>query len=220
MVNHHLRWANYYGVSLFVSSWWGAGSFEDITTRDYLLTGSNLGNVQLALFCESLGLLQRLDGNSIPFVEGGANEQQLKSDFAYMATKYFDHPNYLKIDGMPVVFLYVTRVCAGNYQQAFENPREHIRQFSYAVYLVGDEVFWADPNIDRIGKFDAIIAYNMHGPSQYNGYPDDTCFIAGVEQVYKRYQKACKSCQRKVDLIPGIMPAFNDRGVRLEPIIT
>ena len=37
------------------------------------------------------------------------NFNNLVPDFRYLANNYFQDPNYLKIDGRPVVFMYLTR---------------------------------------------------------------------------------------------------------------
>lgn len=218
VINQHLQWANSYRVKHLVASWWGQGSFEDVTIRDYLLPACseacNIGEVQIGLFYESSGILQRED-SGIHFSEGGSNEQQLIDDFVYMAETYFNHPNYLRIDGKPVVYLYLTRIFKGSYRQVFDNARAHIRtNYGIEMDLVGDEVWWKDPNEERIGTFDAITAYNMHGPAEYDGYPGDTNFIWDMKMVYHIYQDVANNLQ--VDFIPGIIPAFNDRGVRLE----
>ncbi|CAB9521484.1 Glycoprotein endo-alpha-1,2-mannosidase-like protein [Seminavis robusta] len=217
VIDQHFQWAKDYGINLFVASWWGRDSFEDITLRDYMFPSSNLGDLKIALFYESFGLLAKNSNNQIDF-DDTANQQKLISDLSYMAETYFGHSNYFTIHDKAVVFFYVTRVYTGNYRHAFDAAKAHIQSsYDCELYLIGDEVWWSDPVIDRIATFDAITAYNLHGPSRYNGYPEATGFIQESESLYKNYQDVAKDCHgKKVDLIPGVLPAFNDRGVRLE----
>ena len=259
IVDQHFVWANEYGITQFMASWWGPGSFEDTTIRNVLLRSPKMGKLKVGLFYESTGLLQMEKNGSISFdsINNNTNTLKLISDFEYMAATYFHNPGYLKVDGKPVVYIYLTRIFLGGdaLRTTFQNLRSRIlEKYGYEMYLVGDDMTWGHedkdgttrpltPNdIDRIRLFDGITAYNMHGPARYNGYPDDTNFLAHVERTYDMYQHVpkeslsvstwgwmhflswfwCKPTTERespiktVDVIPGITPGFNDRGVRLE----
>jgi glycoprotein endo-alpha-1,2-mannosidase len=207
-----LGWAQGYGVDYFISSWWGAGSYEDVTTRNHVMTSPAIGPTKVTLLYESLTLLPRTAG-LITF--DAAAESKLVSDFDYLARTYFGHPSYLKVNGRPVVFLYVTRIWRGNYAHAIATLRSTIKaRYGYDLYLVGDEVDWdGSPNADRIKLFDAVTAYTMYSDLQTPGWPADTGYLPGVRTRYSAFKSVADA--HGVRFIPNVLPQFNDRGVRL-----
>ncbi|CAB9499620.1 Glycoprotein endo-alpha-1,2-mannosidase-like protein [Seminavis robusta] len=218
-VDQHLEWANEYGISQFICSWWGPQNANDYVLLHNLLRSPKLGrNFKIALLYESLGLLDifKAEDGSLHFDEQGKAYRTLLSHVEYMAQQYFSHPNYLKVHGgKPVVYFYVTRIFQGAYRQAFAKLRLTIQQdYGVDLYLVGDEVFWEGPDPSRITVWDAVTAYNMHGPPRYAGYPAVTNLFQDIENMYTQYQVVANA--HNVTLLPGISPAFNDRGVRLE----
>src|SRR3546814_7654960 len=101
---------------------------------------------------------------------------------AQLADTYFGHPSYLRVDGRPVVILYLTRVLVGDVAGAMAEVRVMWRARGHDPYVIADEVFWnvtADlrpasfttrPQESRSPLFDAITSYN---PSQ-SGRPSRT----------------------------------------------
>ncbi|HVL23635.1 MAG TPA: DNRLRE domain-containing protein [Thermomicrobiales bacterium] len=211
-IAQHFQWAQQYGVDYFVCSWWGANGYEDVTIRDNLIQSPAIGSTKIAILYESITLLGLTNG-VISF--DAAREQKLISDFDYLARTYFSDPRYYKIGGRPVVYLYVTRIYRGNYAQALTDLRSYVRdRYGFELYLVGDEVDWdGSPNRDRIKLFDAITPYTMYSDLQSPGWPDDTKFLDGVRARYDSFRSAAAA--EGVGFIPGVIPAFNDRGVRL-----
>src|SRR3546814_10712170 len=80
----------------------------------------------------------------------------------------------LRVDGRPVVILYLTRVLVGDVAGAMAEVREMWRARGHDPYVIADEVFWnvtADrrpasfttrPQESRIRLFDAITSYNPY----------------------------------------------------------
>jgi glycoprotein endo-alpha-1,2-mannosidase len=211
-IAQQFAWAQQSGVDYFISSWWGANSYEDISTRDYVLKSSSTAPTKISLLYESLALLPHPNG----LITFDPNvEAKLVSDFDYLARTYFADPNYLRINGRPVVFLYVTRIWRGNYAHAITTLRATIKQrYGIDLYLIGDEVDWdGTPNGDRIRLFDAITAYTMYSDLQTPGWPDTTGFLAGVQSRYQSFKATASA--HGVAFVPNALPQFNDRGVRL-----
>ncbi|MDQ3870601.1 MAG: DNRLRE domain-containing protein [Chloroflexota bacterium] len=208
----HFASAQQYGVDFFICSWWGAGGYEDVTVRDYVLKSPSIGSTKIVIFYESISLLGLTNG--VIYFDSSV-EQKFLSDFDYLARTYFADSHYLKIDGKPVVYLYVTRIYRGNYAQAITNLRAQIRsRYGFDLYLVGDEVDWdGSPLASRIRLFDAITPYTMYSSRQTPGWPDTTGFLQGVRQRYDSFKAVADA--EGVAFIPGTLPAFNDRGVRL-----
>ena len=218
VTDQHLQWAHQYGITQLVAAWFGPNRFGDTTIQDYLLGSEQRGTtgIQIGLLYESQGRFEQdPTDNKIYFNTTTTNEQQLLDDFTYMAENYFGKPGYLKVKGKPVVYLYLTRTYRGDYADAFARMKSFIlHTYDYELYLLADVVYWERPDPDQIRIYDAVTAYNMHGPAEYDGYPEDTGFLVDVEAKYPQYQVTANELQ--VDFIPGIMPAYNDRGVRLE----
>ncbi len=208
VIQNHINWSLNNGIDFWVISWWGPGSWEDYTILNYIspaLVGSNL---KYAIFYESTILSQP----PINF-DNPAIFNKFISDFLYIAQNYFNKPNYLYYNGRPVVFIYLTRTFTGNYSGAIDSVRNLLQNMGYNVFLVGDEVYWGTPNSARISCLDAITSYNMHGPSQYAGYPSNTNFLKNVSAKFKEYKEVANSLG--VKFVPNAMPGFNDRAVRL-----
>jgi len=79
------------------------------------------------------------------------------------------------------------------------------------VYLIGDEVFWTEPNRDRVAQLDAITVYNMYGPARYAGYAGETGFLKDIDVVFAKHKKLAD--ELKIGFVPNVMPGFNDRGI-------
>ena len=81
----------------FISSWWGSGSSSD-NHLQYILgrserVGSPNPNLRWAIYYENES-------------QGDPSAAQLTADLQYLASKVFNLPAYLRINGKPVVFVY------------------------------------------------------------------------------------------------------------------
>ncbi len=212
VIDSHFGWAQQYGVDNFIASWNGPRSYEDVTIRDHLLPSPSIGGTTITIFYESIFRLGLANGR-INF--DSAAEQRLIDDFDYLARTYFGNPHYYRIDGKPVVYLYVTRIYTGDYARALANLRSTIRaQYGYDLYLVGDEMEPQNtPDADHIRLFDAITGYTMYNVNQAPGWPDDTGYLSAARQLYEEFRTAAANLG--VAFIPSVLPGYNDRGVRL-----
>lgn len=211
VVRQHQAWSEAYGIDSWICSWWGRRKLTDRALRRGVLPELKGTSTQMAIFYESAGLLGmergriRIDEDAI---------QQLTKDMRYLAKHYFGHPNYLKIEGRPVLFIYLTRAFYGQVEAGLQALRDAARQEGHEVYLIGDEVFWGRVNLPHLQWLDAVTPYNMHGPPQYAGYPAQSGFFDGVERQYQQYQYLAKRYGNA--FIPNAFPGFNDLGVRPE----
>jgi hypothetical protein len=81
---------------------------------------------------------------------------------------------------------------------------------------VGDEVYWQQPDRERLRLFDAVTAYNMHR-SQPDIFED---FAGKIATHYNLWSTA--AAQQGTGFIPNVIPGFDDTAVRPEaqhPII-
>jgi glycoprotein endo-alpha-1,2-mannosidase len=199
----HLAWSRQANVSLWVTSWWGPDRREDLTLRQHVLTHPDLGDHKIALFYETQGRTR-----------GFEQLDAIGTDIEHLAQHYFDHPNYLHIDGRPVLFVYLTRVLSrrGTLAAAVDSMRQAAERGGHRLYIVGDQVFGQPPaSSEAMALLDAVTNYDVYGSMGGTGY-------AGQEAVDAYYRAQAGWRDRAADagvaFVPAVTPGFNDRGVR------
>lgn len=203
VIGKHLEWCEYAGIGLWVSSWWGPGRTTDVTLKDYIFKHDDLNEMKIALFYETTGRMPDFTDMS-----------NVESDIEYIAENYFDHPNYYKIDGKPVLFIYLTRVLSreGILESTLDLMRETASAAGFEMYIVGDQVFGNPPSSnDQLALLDAVTNYDVYGSSGGKMY-------ATQEKVDNYYQKQAEwrtmAHQVGTNFIPATAPGYNDTGVR------
>lgn len=207
VIRQHLQWMKDYGIDFIVSSWWGQNSWEDIALRDFILEEISNTPIKFTIYYESalLGIEQgEIDIDA-------AKEEQLVSDFNYIAETYFAHPNFLRIEDKPVVFIYLSRLYSGNYQQAFSRIRNEMQVNGYEIFLVGDEVGWGESSAPHMQFLDAVSPYIMLGKYIHRGYPLEKDFFADISVQAGEWEVVSHSQEKSV--IPCVNPGFNNRSV-------
>jgi glycoprotein endo-alpha-1,2-mannosidase len=203
VIAQHLRWSAQANISLWVASWWGPGRREDNTLRQHVLPHADLGDMRIALFYETSGR-----------VPDFTDTDNVADDIAYMAQHYFDHPNYLRVDGKPVLFVYLTRVLTrqGTLEEVVTLMRSAAAEAGTELYIVGDEVFGEPPaEAPQLGLLDAVTNYDVYGSTGAQGF-------AGPAAVgrYWAAQTRWRGLAHDVGVayVPAATPGFNDKGVR------
>lgn len=213
-VRRHLEWSREFGIDAWICSWWGPDSWEDGTLRRHVLPELETdGRTRLCLLYEAQGLLGLDPEKGIEF--DPAKSEAFVSHFRFLADHYFSHPSYLRIDGLPVVYLYLSRTFSGDYERALMRARAVAQARGHEVYLVGDEVYWGEPDPQRLSLYDAVTAYNMHGPLSYAGAEDWSGFVRDCGEIYAKYRQAAAAVG--TGFIPGVLPGF-DTGGRHYPV--
>ena len=210
VIQQHLAWSRQANIRLWISSWWGPNRVEDTTLKDVILNHRDLGDHKVALLYESSG---RID------IRREVTTRRVAGDIRYIADTYFDHPNYYRIDGRPVLFVYVTRVLEeiGVLTEILLQMRAVAGSLGHNVYIVGDHAFASAPEDNEwfpaFLYLDAVSNYDMYGAmGGQGGYAGNN----GVAK-YFRDQKEWRdqAHQNGCAFIPGISPGYNDRGVRM-----
>ncbi len=199
VIRQHLDWCNQYGIDLWVCSWWGVNSREDITIKDYIKPELTANDAKFAIFYESFILGQppwEIDSNL---------ETELINDYTYIANTYFNHPNYFKINNHPVVYIYISGLYQGDYISAFTNVRQTISNLGYDIYLVGDEINFGEPT-DHMNFLDAVTSYIILGAQDYG---IDTDFFGSLGATFSEWENEAN--ERNLKLIPVAVPGFNNR---------
>ncbi len=220
----HIEWANEHGIDFFVLSWWPQDPDIERRAQEGFLKARNLGDIRFCLLYESQGLAFHPGLGTVNF--GGATIETFLEHFDVLADRYFSNPSYLKIDGRPVVILYITRTYTGLYTDAIHQLRRRMRKRGIDLFLVGDEIFWkvkrgdtleADQNEPvpaRVKLFDAITSYNLYEGEfeQHRGYRGLLRLLADSRGLYRRYRDAAGDA---TVLFPQVLPGYNDRVMRL-----
>ncbi len=199
VVGNHIAQSVRGGISFWASSWWRPGDYTDTTLRDVILKHPDAGKLKYAILYESTG---RLGTFARP------DYSRWIDDLTYLQKTYFDHPHYLRIDGRPAIFVYLTREYFRN--KGHEALRE-MRETFPNLYLVGDDVFGAGYRAEWAKNFDAVTAYDVYGQSV--GPRGGT--RPALELLAANYA-AAKAAANSVNVafMPAIAPGYNDTAVR------
>lgn len=192
-------------VDFWAVSWWGPNSAENRTQRDYILTNPRASELKYAVHYESTGRLGTFDS---------PNFSNLTPDFRYLASTYFQNPNYLKINGRPVVFMYVTRAYFNTAESrtAVANLRTAMQaEFGINPYIVGDDVFGSNIDVQRAQLWDAITDFDVYG-TVMQGAGSTATALTNLAGIYDSARNAANSSN--IGFIPTASPGFNDAGVR------
>jgi hypothetical protein len=199
VVAEHIAQSVRGGISFWAVSWWRPGDRTDQTLRDVILKHPDAGKLKYAILYESTG---RLGTFARP------DYSRWIDDLTYLQRTYFDHPHYLRIDGKPVIFVYLTREYFRNRgADALKQMRDRFPN----LYLVGDDVFGAGYRAEWARSFDAVTAYDVYGQSV--GRLGGT--RAAIETLAANYA-AAKAAANSVDVafMPTVAPGYNDTAVR------
>ena len=214
VVEKHLDWMTAYGIDFLVSSWWGRDSWEDITLKDVLLDELAETKVQFSVYYESAML--GFSSGGIEFNQ--SNENRVVLDFIHLAERYFSHPNYLKINGRPVVFLYLSAIYYGSFQQTFNRVRQEILARGFDIYFIGDEVGFGKPDPTHAQFLDAVSPYITLELDRHAGYPAFNDYFADLSISMKGWENTLQPNNQPI--IPNINPGFNNHKVSSSGIAT
>lgn len=199
-IAEHIAQSKRGGIDFWVVSWWGPRHSRSSVFKNDILPHAEAGKLKYALFYESTGRFGPFDKPSF---------KTLVDDFKYMAENYFENPLYLRIDGKPVVYIYLTRAYfRGRGHEELRRLREALPE----LYLVGDDVFGNGqyrPEYARL--WDAVTAYDVYGQSS----KDLGGTRAALDKLNATYVSARKIANGVgTGFIPAVSPGYNDKAVR------
>jgi glycoprotein endo-alpha-1,2-mannosidase len=199
----HIDQSHLGNISMWAMSWWGPNTYEDVTIRNSILTHPRASELSYTIHYESSG---RLGTFASP------NYANLVTDFRYLGQNVFSNPNYMRIDGRPVIFMYLSREYFKSQPgwDALANVRTIMQnEFGYNPYIVGDHFFG---NIAPGGQYlDAITAFDVYGQT-FGSRPTNIASINRLEDNYDFVDQYAEHIG--VDFIPAVSPGYNDTAVR------
>ena len=176
-----------------------------------ILKHPDIGDHKIALFYESTTRIKQAEGYST---------QRVGPDMEHICQTYFRNQNYYRINGRPVIVLYLTRVLhqKGVLGESTRIMRETARNVcNTEIFILGDQIFNGPPNSNAeyspFEFLDAVTNYDVYG--NMNKFP-----YAGQEAVDDYYLEQKEWSERAgengVGYVPVVSPGYNDRGVRLD----
>jgi hypothetical protein len=167
----HINWAIKYGIDFFVYDWYWDGSKPYL--EHALKAFFRCSNANKLKFC-----LLWANHSEVP-----SSLDQFTSMIEYWIKNYFNKPNYLTIDGKPVVFIFAPQQLRDNISKFGKTTKD---LFSLArssanakglkgIYFVGSSPahpWWINDFLPN-NSYDAISTYNYHNRS-FRGFYTDT----------------------------------------------
>ena len=139
VAEQHIAWAASAGIDFFTLDWWPDRPSQNDTIGAGFLRAANVDQIRFCIFYNTFGLGYS-DSDGIVFDE--ATKNRFVSNMETIARSYFGHASYLRVDGRPVVVLYITRVIRGRFPEAMSEMRSAIAAEGYDPFVIGDEIFW------------------------------------------------------------------------------
>lgn len=193
----HMDMAKKGGID-FLSISWHAGQ-----NHDHMLDAVKNAGLKATYFYESL---QRGKDGWVPAesLPGILEDMRLVKDL-------MTEECWLKIDGRPVLMIYVTRAYKGH---AAMSLRE-IRKVLPDAFLVGDELWWDPLDPEVLKLLDATTWYNMYQPGRFQADTEKQAADTYLESSRKQLAPLVEQCKSLgVNVWGCAMPGYDDRGVR------
>jgi|GEM_PF-1596224 len=206
VANQHILWASRYGVDFFTVSWFGSHPWADYPAIDQslksgLLNATELPRIRFCLLYESPAIMDRAE------MEGANKTETFMEDMLYAASNYFVNPNYLKINGKPVVFLYSLYYLYQKFDYStapFEYVRQRLADMNMSIFFVGDAVAASIPDVNSplLRSMDAVTSYFFEFTTSWQTVLDD------MNTYYPQWLSSMDSIN--VHFIPNAYPGFDD----------
>jgi hypothetical protein len=227
VVYQQIEWAMEYGVDAFSIEWTTprgegtSGSMED-TLDDVFLKSPNVHKIRWAI---DYDFILRLDQTpDLDIGPGGVNFDKpdvyntFVSDFVHFALKYFHHPQYLTIDGRPVIYIWATFQYRGDLAGAVREARERVAELGYDVYIVGDEVCYGCFHPNHAALFDANTSFTFLIPGLSHTWSDVGKAAQAMDGAYQWWRDRIDGLQvagreELVNFQPGWAPQYDERRI-------
>lgn len=212
VIAQHIDWAHAAGVSWFSVSWWGPYSHENVRLRDVLLEHPRAHELEWSVIYETVGRL----GEGAIDMDDSRNRAVFRRDLEYLADTYFENPLWQRIDGRPVLYIYVAHALKGDVVGAYEEAVEAagIRPYLIVDIPLGDTL----DSVPITEVADAVTTYNPYAPRE----DIEEIFLERMEKAYQAWYLA--KDYMGVELIPVAIPGFNDSALthvhRDNPVLT
>lgn len=203
VIKKHVEWAENNGIGWFNATWWGPDSYSARTLEDHVAPVLAGTDVKFSVLYEPKGRFE-YNESTVNFDEQ-ENRERLAGDFEHITSEMVDNPNYLHIDGKPVLYVYIARSFTGDVTGAFENAQTRV---GTDFYLIGD--YGRTSQLPH-PVFDAVSPYNMYRPIKNT----NSGFTDYVTHAYEGWHLL--SQEANFEFIPLVLPGFNNTEANWAP---
>jgi len=245
VINQHINWVKEAGIDFFAINWHDSHSWDDITLKDYYLLHKATSKMKFCLHYDSslaLNIFKKpisydFDDEYSPNKTKG---EKFLEDFEYLADTYFNHPQYLRINGRPMVIIYIAHAFRNN-SKYFERLKINMEKKNISLFLIADVVCWAGVKLTKrnfsylwkkspqeviklfykmirrllLRKYENDISLSKYfdGLTGYNMYSVNRTsnFLENVDKVYQKFYNYAHL--HNLCFIPTIIPGYNDRNI-------
>jgi hypothetical protein len=176
-ITRHIQEAQEAGLDAFISSWWGIDSFED------------------RAFQKILPIAEHLRFLATIYYEIADNRDQIAQDLSYILTRYGGGPAFLKVNGVPVIFIY-GRVTSKFQGSDWAFVFQQLAQQNLHCFCLGDDFY------DYLyEQFQGVHTYNP--------------VSMPLDQIRKLYAvNALRARIKQVVFAATVVPGYDDTFVR------
>ena len=245
VIVQHVDWAGQAGLDFLMFNWTGRETWDDISVRDYFLRHPCARDIRFCFNYDSYQALNKLNITQSydlkeNYRQGLAKGEKLAADFGYLADTYFQHPNYLRVNGRPVVMIYIVRefTHAAPY---LERLRESVLKRGLNVFLIADVVHWESRQLVKRVNWKRVFGnprramntaltigrrlWNSSGVegaapwsyfdaiTAYNLYatPMLGTFLPDADRLFRKF--AGQAGSSGLGFVPSVIPGYDDRAL-------
>jgi hypothetical protein len=221
VAEQQIDWAADYGIDVLTLEWFGPTTYGVDNLNTGFFQASNLSRIRFNIFYDTMIRMSSLAGGSwslnINFSRQDIRDRFI-NDLIGIAEDYFDHPQYFKISGRPVLWMYWTLGYTGDFAGALAEARAELLAMGYDIYVIGDFAL-LDLRPSLIPQFDAVSVYCQW--QKLLMLPFNTSDVGHLAEVFDLIFKhnrqrvtqipvAGRTDGAMVDFHPGVIPQFDD----------
>ena len=198
VIEQHIDWCRRAGISWLNVSWWGPNSGHDRRLREDILAHPRADELEWSILYETVGQF----GDDPVELDTNSAQSQLTNDLRYLADTYFHRDNYKRIDGRPMLYIWVAQNLRGDVQEAYQAAVEAAGERPYLIVDIP-----AGSGLDThpiVSVADAVSTYSVYDPDN----PTKDAFIKTARSSYRTWYRAAEYVD--VDVIPTAVPGFDD----------
>jgi glycoprotein endo-alpha-1,2-mannosidase len=183
LIDRQVEAARHAGITGFITSWWGQGSFEDRGVPLLLASGAKHGLAVSAYY-------EKIVGDDPP-----NRVKAAISDLDYLLSHYGSDKAWLRANGKPVIFVYGRALNALQPAEWREVIAQVRRDNPGGVVLIADSF-----KPEYVAEFDGASTYNITGQTQRKTPAE---VAAWAHAAYPKMVAAAQGKTSTVTVIPG-----------------